>query len=103
MSSHPSKIPFLHPFDFAGQLSRRRLLSTFAGSAAIAGTALTIGLGGVAEAQSKTSKKIAKYQDHPNKGQDCDDCRFFRPPHSCQLVEGNINPHGWCSFFAKKP
>jgi High potential iron-sulfur protein len=103
MSSQPSKISRSRGFDFAGRLSRRRVLSTFAGSVAIAGTALTIGLGGVAEAQSKTSKKIAKYQDHPNKGQDCDDCRYFRPPHSCQLVEGNISRHGWCSFFAKKP
>lgn len=67
------------------------------------GAVLAIGSSRVAEAQSKTDKKTAKYQDHANKGQECDDCRYFRPPHSCQLGEGQISAHGWCSFFLKKP
>jgi hypothetical protein len=55
-----------------------------------------------ARAQSKVDKKTAKYQDHPNNGQSCSQCRFFLPPKSCQLVDGDIIPNGWCSFFAKK-
>lgn len=85
----------------AAPLSRRALFPTMFLSAAAVGAALSLGTG-MAEAQSKTSKKVAKYQDHPNKGQQCSDCRFFRPPKSCQLVEGDISPNGWCSFFAKK-
>ena len=70
-------------------------------------TAIAVGGGttsfaSIAAAQSKTDKTTAKYQDHPNKGQSCSQCNFFRPPKSCQLVEGDISPTGWCSFFAKK-
>lgn len=79
--------------------TRRNLFALIGGSAALA-----FGLLGAdsALAQKKTSKKVAKYQDHPNNGKDCDDCRYFRKPHSCQLVAGKISPHGWCSFFAQK-
>jgi hypothetical protein len=70
-------------------------------------TAVAVGAGAIsfatlAEAQTKTDKKTAKYQDHPNNGQSCSQCNYFRPPKSCQLVEGDISPSGWCSFFAKK-
>lgn len=82
-------------------LSRRRLLPALAGSFSfiVAATSFAV----EAEAQSKTDKKTAKYQDHPNKDQHCAICNFFRPPKSCQLVQGDISPNGWCSFFAKKP
>jgi High potential iron-sulfur protein len=82
-------------------LSRRQLFTTLAGTAAIAAL-LSCGAADIARAQSKTDKKTAKYQDHPNKGQQCANCQFFRPPKSCQLVEGDISPNGWCSYFAKK-
>lgn len=84
-------------------LSRRRLFLTLIGSAALIGASLPLTGAGPAEAQSKTPKKVAKYQDHPNKGQQCSKCRFFQPPKSCQLVAGDISPNGWCSFFAAKP
>jgi hypothetical protein len=87
----------------AGMPSRRDMIVTLAGSMAIAGVALSVVGGDVAEAQSKTSQQTAKYQDHPNNGNHCSICNYFRPPHGCQLVEGTINPNGWCSFFAKKP
>lgn len=69
--------------------------------------ALAVGSGALsfatlADAQSKTDKATAKYQDHPNNGQSCSQCNYFRPPKSCQLVDGDISPSGWCSFFAKK-
>ena len=82
-------------------LSRRQLFPTLIGTAAIVAV-LSLGAADDARAQSQTDKKTAKYQDHPNKGQQCAICRFFRPPKSCQLVEGDISPNGWCSFFAKK-
>jgi hypothetical protein len=85
------------------QLSRRELLPTLIGSAAIVAAAISLGEHETAIAQSKTSQAVAKYQDHPNAGNSCSLCNYFLPPHSCQLVEGTISPTGWCSFFAKKP
>jgi len=55
-----------------------------------------------AEAQTKVSQTQAHYQSTPNSGKDCDDCKYFLKPHSCQLVNGEINPHGWCQFWTKK-
>jgi len=87
----------------AGHPSRRDMIVVLTGSMAIAGVALSFGKNDIAEAQSKTDQKTAKYQDHPNSGNSCSICNYFRPPHSCQLVDGTISPNGWCSFFAKKP
>lgn len=78
----------------------RRDVCRFLSAFAVTGTATLLAT--AARAQSKTDKKTAKYQDHPNNGQSCSQCNFFRPPKSCQLVEGDISPAGWCSFFAKK-
>ena len=83
-------------------LSRRQFFPSVLGAGAIFATALSLGTGEPARAQSKVSKKVAKYQDTPKNGQKCADCNFFRPPKSCQLVAGDISPNGWCSFFAKK-
>ena len=82
-------------------MSRRQLFpALFAGVATAA--ALSLDLSETAQAQPKVSKATAKYQDHPNGGNKCSLCQYFRPPHSCQLVQGNISPDGWCTFFAKK-
>ncbi len=86
-----------------GPLSRRELFPTLIGAVTIVAAAMSLASGNMAAAQSKTDQKTAKYQDHPNNGQSCSLCNFFRPPKSCQLVDGDISPTGWCSFFAKKP
>ena len=83
-------------------LSRRRLFLTLIGSAALVGASLPLTGPERADAQSKTPKKVAKYQDHPKSGQQCSKCRFFLAPKSCQLVAGDISPNGWCSFYAAK-
>ncbi|HEX5508486.1 MAG TPA: high-potential iron-sulfur protein [Pseudolabrys sp.] len=86
----------------AQPISRRALFPAAIGAVAALSVALSLSDSEVADAQSKVDKKTAKYQDHPNKDQHCAVCRFFRPPKSCQLVQGDISPNGWCSFFAKK-
>jgi hypothetical protein len=83
-----------------GPLSRRQLFPTIVG--AISVVAAVLAKSNLANAQSKTDKKTAKYQDHPNNGKSCSQCNYFRPPKSCQLVAGDISPNGWCSFFLKK-
>lgn len=77
-------------------------MQALACSAAAIGATFAFVRSDAADAQTKTPKSVAKYQDKPNNGQKCADCRFFQPPKSCQLVAGDISPNGWCSFFAKK-
>jgi hypothetical protein len=53
-----------------------------------------------------TTKKLTqisvKYQQQPKGDQKCATCVQFVPPNACNLVEGNINPEGWCVLWAKK-
>jgi hypothetical protein len=66
-------------------------------------TALSVGIVGAvssaALAQKKISQRDAEYQDRPKSGLDCAACSLFRPPRSCQVVEGDISPNGWCKYF----
>jgi hypothetical protein len=72
------------------------------------GTALALGAAATgtaairAEAQQKISQANAKYQDHPNGNQECDGCIQFQAPNACKIVDGPINPKGWCQFFGAK-
>jgi hypothetical protein len=63
-----------------------------------------VGTAGVeAEAQKKAAQKLVQYQEKPKGAQECDKCLHFVAPSSCKLVEGKINPKGWCVLFAPKP
>ena len=55
-----------------------------------------------AVAQQKVSKSEAKYENEPRGQQRCEICVNFQPPSSCRFVDGQINPKGWCEFFAAK-
>jgi hypothetical protein len=74
----------------------------------ITGTAMAVGATAIAAAstgaaaQTKISQANAKYQEHPNGTQECDGCIQFQPPSSCKIVDGTINPKGWCQFFGAK-
>jgi hypothetical protein len=50
-------------------------------------------------AQQKMPRVAAQYQDTPRGGLSCAGCTFFRRPRSCQVVDGDINPAGWCRLF----
>jgi len=56
-----------------------------------------------AEAATKVSQSAVHYQNAPQNGQDCGHCSQFMAPSSCKLVDGNINPTGWCRLWVKKP
>ena len=84
--------------DGSAPMSRRALLSR----TAVLAAATVLGWPGTGRAQQKMSKQAAQYQDSPNGDQKCADCRFFIEGGSCQLVEGEISPNGWCMLFQPK-
>lgn len=54
-------------------------------------------------AAKKLAKASVKYQMQPNGDQKCSLCQFFiAESKTCQLVEGDISPDGWCVQWAKK-
>ncbi len=54
------------------------------------------------EAQGKTPKAQANYQDKPSGKQQCSGCVNFIPSNGCKIVEGEISPQGWCKFWKGK-
>ncbi len=52
-----------------------------------------------AQAPAKVSRADAGYQDTPRGGLSCVGCTFFRKPASCQVVDGEVSPYGWCRLF----
>lgn len=58
----------------------------------------------VSPLEAKLTRKQIKYQDTPNFGRKCVDCLHFIPKTSeCKIVEGTINPNGWCTVYVKNP
>ena len=61
-----------------------------------------------ARGQAKATKQAMQYQDTPKDGQTCDTCMQWiagpKPdaPGECKVVEGPINPKGWCAAYVKK-
>lgn len=57
---------------------------------------------------AKLSKASVHYQINLKDKPDCDDCAHYIAPKfnkghaACKLVEGDINPHGWCESFSAK-
>jgi hypothetical protein len=56
-----------------------------------------------AGAQPKIAPKLVQYQEKPKGPQECDNCLHFVAPSSCKMVDGKINPKGWCQLYAPKP
>jgi hypothetical protein len=82
-----------------GMMSRRWLL---VGSSTGAGLLQAPGWIGDCIAQQKIDKQAAKYQNSPKGQQRCEICLQFRPPAQCAIVQGAINPRGWCQYFAAR-
>ena len=78
-------------------VSRRAVLWTGVGGLA------SVLVATLATAQQKAKQKIVQYQEKPKGTQECDNCLHFVAPDSCKLVEGKINPKGWCQLYAPKP
>jgi hypothetical protein len=83
-------------------VSRRAVLAKGLGVVAVVASLTAIDVS-ASEAQKKMAPKMVQYQQKPKGDQKCSICLHFVPPDSCKLVEGKINPEGWCSLFAPKP
>lgn len=57
---------------------------------------------------AKSSKDAMHYQTSPNGDKQCSGCKFFMPGQdagaegTCQIVDGSISPHGYCTAFSAK-
>jgi hypothetical protein len=50
----------------------------------------------------KVAKYKVDYQDAPRKGRMCAKCaNFIAETETCELVEGNISPLGWCKLWVR--
>ncbi len=79
-------------------LSRRSILRTVLAAA----WAAPVLFSGVGTAHAKVTKQSVSYRETPNGGNRCSTCANFIEPSSCKLVEGPINPDGWCGLFKPK-
>jgi hypothetical protein len=51
----------------------------------------------------KVSQASVQYQAQPKGEQKCGACQHFSAgSNTCELVEGQISPEGWCKLWAKK-
>ncbi len=77
------------------KVSRRVVLR----GALVAAGAVPVLLSGITAAEAKVKQKDVHYQQEPKDGQHCSICANFEAPHGCKLVEGEINPDGYCQLF----
>lgn len=47
------------------------------------------------------SKLQAKYIDNSDSNDQCRVCQHYKSPNQCEIVNGQINPNGWCKYFER--
>lgn len=51
----------------------------------------------------KVAQATVQYQGQPKGEQKCGDCmHFLAESNTCQRVEGQVSPNGWCLLWMKK-
>jgi hypothetical protein len=98
MSSDDGQKPAASAQDVAVSVSRRGLFQ----HVAVAGAGAAVLLGTASPAMARMSQKDAGYQEMPKGDQSCSNCSLFSAPASCSLVDGTINPQGWCRYHQNK-
>jgi len=95
----------LHMDNHRIAIGRRRIITCGVGM--VGACALGLALAS-RNAAAKTPKAALLYQDQPNDGKRCADCKFFSAGSSdtnigtCALVEGTIGRNGWCMAFSPR-
>jgi len=86
------------------KISRRQMLENLK-LAVAAGGAVALGSGRASLAGDNSSqlrKLDVRYQDQPKDNQRCSGCKNFVGPSACRVVQGSVNPDGWCLLFQAK-
>ena len=83
---------------FAPTFSRRSFLK----AAAVGGAAVGTAFAASPASAAKVPQKAVSYQTTPKGNQRCDNCALWQAPSSCKLVDGTIDPAGWCTLYKKK-
>jgi len=85
----------------SSSVSRRDFLNI-----ATAGGAGLVAVGLVNPASATPKKKFTQQQAHyqpiPKSGQRCQNCALWQAPTSCQVVDGQVSPAGWCILYQAK-
>ncbi len=87
----------------AGGFSRRRLIFNIGGLGAAGLASIALAPRVARAGQTKLDQRSAAYQPTPKGRARCDNCTQWQTPDACKLVEGKINPAGWCVLYARKP
>lgn len=57
----------------------------------------------VSAVMAKLSRDEAHYQDEPQDGQQCSNClHFIAASSTCEVVEGEVSPDGWCMLWVRR-
>jgi anaerobic selenocysteine-containing dehydrogenase len=80
------------------RVSRR----TFLNAGAAAGGAILAFGSSARAASAKVAKETVNYQPSPRGAAHCSACAYFQAPSSCNFVNGQISPSGWCVLFKPK-
>lgn len=68
-------------------------------------TATAIG-GNRRNPEALSTKEAVQYQSEPSDGEQCSNCIFYIPDQNgdglgaCAIVEGTIEPEGWCASYS---
>lgn len=55
------------------------------------------------ESSGKASQASVQYQARPKGARKCSDCMHFNAEsNTCNVVDGQISPNGWCTLWVKK-
>jgi len=66
------------------------------------GAGASAGSAGTSPAPGKVTQASVQYQQQPKGEQKCSACtHFIADSKTCKLVEGQINPEGWCVLWVK--
>ena len=78
--------------------SRRAVIRTGLGLVA----AGTVAVAGARAQDQKIAQALVQYQPTPKDGVVCVNCANWVAPNACKIVEGVINPQGWCIAYGPK-
>jgi hypothetical protein len=78
-----------------GEVSRRLMMRSFVTYGALAEIDSV-------QAVTKVAQKTVGYQSKPMGTAQCSNCMHFEAPSSCKVVDGNIEPAGWCRLYSQR-